>query len=173
MNPLRILAAATTLGFLNVSCSLAPRGGFGTGMPFGAIGPRDISGLHDFGDRVGIDFPADLQAAYSGDAAALDRVFALSRRFDRLDANARAYGQALYSALLNLGAQGRLTWFSQAVARQHPEVRQRVRDFLYYDATLAPRAQRAEAEAAMRRTAPDLFPDDYTFGSDNPLFERQ
>lgn len=147
--------------------------GYNTGMPFGLIGERELKRLQAFTQRSHVDLLGDIRAACEGDEVALARVFAFSTRFDRLDANARTYGQIVYSAMLNLGGQRGLPWFARIVAAQPPEVRQRVRDFLFYDATQAPRKHRAEAQAATRRSAPELFPADYVFGAGNPLFKRQ
>ncbi len=147
--------------------------GYNTGMPFGLVGPQEIELLGRYAKKLGVDLVGDTRLAYDGDEAALARVFVFSTRFDRLDANARAYGQIVYSAMLNLGERRGLPWFAKIVAAQPPEVRQRVRDFLFYDATQAPRKQRAEVQAATRRSAPDLFPADYVFGAGNPIFTRQ
>ncbi len=147
--------------------------GYNTGMPFGLIGERELDRLQTFAQRAKMDLLGDIRAACEGDEVALARVFAFSTRFDRLDANARTYGQIVYSAMLNLGGQRGLPLFARIVAAQPPEVRQRVRDFLFCDATQAPRKHRAEAQAATRRSAPELFPADYVFGAGNPLFKRQ
>jgi hypothetical protein len=61
---------------------------------------------------------------------------------------------------------------SRLVAAQPNPVRQRIRDFIYFDVTQAPRKQRKEAEAATRKSAPLLFPNDYVFGAGNPIFKN-
>jgi hypothetical protein len=141
-------------------------------MPFGPIGERELERMQAFAQQSKVDLLGDVRAADQGDEAALARVFAFSTRFDRLDANARAYGQIVYSAMLNLGERRGLPWFARAVAAQPTDVRQRVRDFLFYDFTQAPKKERATAEAAARRSAPDLFPADYVFGAGNPILKR-
>ncbi len=113
----------------------------------------------------------DMQRAYQRDEAALARVFAFSLTFTRLDRDARTYGQIIYSSFLNLGEVFGVERYSRLVAAQPPAVQQRVRDFLYYDATLAPEAKRKAVEASARKAAPVLFPDTYVFGSDYTLFE--
>jgi len=150
-----------------------PPTGYNTGMPFGLIGERELDRLQAFAQSAKVDLMADVRTAYQGDEAALARVFAFSTRFEQLDTNARAYGQIVYSAMLNLGGQRGLPWFARIVTTQPPAIRQRVRDFLFFDATQAPQKERSSAEAAARRSAPDLFPADYVFGAGNPLFKRQ
>lgn len=153
-----------------LSSAGTPPTGYNTGMPFGLIGARELDRLQSFAQRAKVDLIGDVRAAYQGDEPALARVFAFSTRFDRLDAHARTYGQIVYSAMLNLGEQRGIPWFARIVAAQPPDVRQRVRDFLFFDATQAPKKERAHAAAAARRSAPDLFPADYVFGAGNPLF---
>jgi hypothetical protein len=58
------------------------------------------------------------------------------------------------------------------VAAQPEAVRQRIRDFIYYDATQAPKKHRKEAEASGRKSSPILFPSDYVFGAGNAIFTK-
>lgn len=174
MKPLPTLLLLVALGIAPcLSSAATPPTGYNTGMPFGVIGARELDRLQAYAQRAKVDLIGDVGAAYQGDEAALARVFAFSARFDRLDANARAYGQIVYSAMLNLGEQRGLSWFARIVAAQPPAIRQRVRDFLFFDATQAPKKDRAHVEAAARRSAPDLFPVDYVFGAGNPLFTHR
>lgn len=174
MKPLFTLLLLLAVG--TVSCCVGqttPPTGYNTGMPFGLISERELAGLQSFAQHAKVDLMADVRTAYQGDEAALARVFAFSTRFERLDTNARAYGQIVYSAMLNLGERRGLPWFARVVAAQPPEARQRVRDFLFYDVTQAPKKDRANAEATARRSAPDLFPADYVFGAGNTLFTHR
>lgn len=145
-------------------------GGFDTGMPFGAVGPEEMDGLERFAKKEGVDLFGDLKRAYAKDEQALARVFAFSLNFTKLDRDAKTYGQLIYSSFLNLVSVYGVERYSQLVAAQPARVAQRIRDFIYYDATQAPKPQRTEAEASARRAAPLLFPKDYLFAADNPLF---
>ncbi len=150
----------------------AGEGNFNTGAPFGRIGEREVNGLMARASKDGLDLAAEMRRAYDNDDAALARVFAYGLKFTKLDRDARAYGQIIYSAFLNLSERRGVEAFSRLVAAQPAPVRQRIRDFLFYDVTQAPRAVRAEAEKGARESAPLLFPADYVFGRDDPIFAR-
>lgn len=167
-----LFSALALTGWATHPALRSPRTGYNTGMPFGLIEPKHIDALMDDARRSQVDLAGDVRAACTGDEAALARVFAFSAHFERLDKKARTYGQIVYSAMLNLGEQRGRAWFAAQVAAQPPAIRQRVRDFLYYDATQAPRKIRARIESDTRRSAPELFPADYVFGAGNPLFPR-
>lgn len=143
------------------------------GTPYGQIAAVDISRLEAFAKNEGVELMADMRRAYQKDQAALGRLFAFSIRFNKLDENARTYGEILFTSLNQMSKVYGAERFAQIVAAQPEAVRQRVRDFYYYDVTFAPKAERAEAEAAVRRNAPLLFPDDYVFSADSPLFRRR
>ncbi|MBA4136214.1 MAG: hypothetical protein C0518_02725 [Opitutus sp.] len=153
-----------------VCVSRAQPTGYQTGMPFGPVGPKEVAQLETFANAQGTDLMGDLKLAYEKDEAALGRVFAFSLKFTKLDRRAKTYGQLIYSSFLNLGERFGLERYTQIVAAQPKDVRQRIRDFIYFDATLAPANERATVEAAARAGAPTLFPSDYVFGADNPLF---
>lgn len=174
MKPLVAVILLLAVGSANgVAGPATASAGYDTGMPFGVIGPREIGNFERCAKQAGVDLLGDVRRAYTGDETALARVFAFSVRFDRLDENARTYGQIVYSAVLNLGERRGLPWFARIVAAQPAAVRQRVRDFLFYEVTQAPKKARASAEATARRSAPDLFPADYVFGANNPLFTHR
>lgn len=145
---------------------------FNTGMPFGPVGDRDIERLAQFSRSKGVDVVAEMQKAYSKDEAALARVFGFCVQFDSLDQNARAYGQIVYSGLLNLGESWGVDKFAAVLAKQDPKVQQRIRDFLLYDVTHAPKDQRPMIEAQTKKEYPTLFPPDYVFGRDDPIFKE-
>lgn len=170
MNSIRITASVLVLASGNVSCRTSD---YSSGAPPGYVSPGDIDRLNDFARQSGVDLYADITAAIGKDENALGRVLKLSLRFESFDRNARAYGQLLTSTMLRSGELGRLPWLSRVVTQQPSEVRQRVRDFLFFNLTQVPQAKRAEVEAEVRRSAPELFPRDYTFASGNPLFPRR
>jgi hypothetical protein len=142
------------------------------GTPFGKISAGDVSQLMQFATEQGFDFSSEFQKAYEKDAGALARVFTFSLKFKDLDQNARTYGHTIYSSVLNLGETMGLEQYSDVVTAQSPEVQQRVRDFLYYPVTLAPKNQQAQIDKDTREGAPKLFPKDYEFGRNNPLFKK-
>ena len=142
------------------------------GMPFGEITEGDTDHLMQFAKEHGCDLNSEFQKAYAKDEDALARVFRFSLNFKSLDQNARTYGQAIYSSLLNLGETMGPEEYSAKVAAQSPEVQQRIRDFLYFPVTLVPKEERAQADKQVREDLPKLFPNDYRFGHDDPLFKR-
>lgn len=87
-----------------------------TGTPFGPIGEREINGLMARAQKDGVDLAGDLRRGYEADDAALGRVFAYAAKFTKLDRDARAYGQVIYSAFLNLSERRGVEAFAQVVA---------------------------------------------------------
>lgn len=141
-----------------------PTTGYNTGMPFGLIGPKELEKLEAYTRREGVDLMGDVNRAYQRNEEALVRVFAFPLKFTKLDSNAKTYGQIIYSSFLNLAEGYGIERYSRLVAEQPEPVRQRIRDFIYYDVTQAPMKLRKDAEAGARRDAPLLFPSDYVFG---------
>jgi hypothetical protein len=142
------------------------------GMPFGKITDSDTDHLMEFARAHGFDLSSELQKAYAKDTNALARVFGFSLSFKSLDQNARTYGQVIYSSLLNLGETIGPEQYSAVVLTQSPEVQQRVRDFLYFPMTRVPKNERAQVDKEVREDFPRLFPKDYQFGHDDPLFKK-
>jgi hypothetical protein len=144
------------------------------GMPFGKITDNDTDQLMQFAKERGFDLNSELQKAYAKDVGtnALGRIFRFSLTFKNLDKNARTYGQMIYSSLLNLGETMGVEQYSSVVDAQSPEVRQRIRDFLYFPTTRAPEKERVQVDKEVRADFPKLFPKDYAFGQDDPLFKK-
>jgi hypothetical protein len=142
------------------------------GMPFGKITDSDTDQLMQFAKERGFDLSSELQKAYAKDTNALARVFRFSLTFKSLDQNARTYGQVIYSSLLNLGETIGPEQYSSVLVAQNLEVQQRVRDFLYFPITRVPKKEGAQADKEVREDFPKLFPNDYQFGHDDPLFKR-
>jgi len=157
---------ALLLGLTATACA-----SYDDGMPYGKISEREVENFSNAAKRSGQDVVADLQLAYRKDGAALARVFGYSAKLKKLDKHARVYGQLIYSSLLNL-SESKVLDYAQVLAAQSPEIRQRIRDFLYYPATQLPANQRAQVETEMRRYNAVLFPPDYVFGKNNPLFAK-
>ena len=149
------------------SCSTAD-----DGMPFGKITENDTARLTQFAKDQGVDLGVESKKAYAKDKKALARIFKLSVAFKTLDQNARTYGQIIYSSLLNLGETMGVEEYSKVIAVQDPEVRQRVRDFLYYPMTRLSQKARAESDKQTGEDYPTLFPKEYQFGQNDPLFKQ-
>ena len=166
-NPILVFCALAVL--ISV---VADESHFNTGNPFGPIEDHDIEALSQFSKTKGLDVIAEIKRAYGKEEASLAAVFRFSLQFNRLDRNARTYGQIVYSSLLDLGESWGVENYARVLAKQEPRVRQRIRDFLFYDVTQAPKNLRKKAEAETRKDNPELFPADYVFGRDDPIFEK-
>ena len=142
------------------------------GMPFGKITDSDTDHLMQFAKKRGFDLSSEMEKAYAKDTNALARVFVFSLTFKSLDQNARTYGQVIYSSLLNMSETMGPDQYSSVVVAQSPEVQQRVRDFLYFPMTLVPKKERAQVEKETREDFPKLFPNDYQYGHDDPMFKK-
>ncbi len=163
------------LGILCAGLNLAraEATGYNTGLPFGRLEPRDLSNLEVLAVAEGFDLMGDMKLIYEkNDEAALVRIFSFSVKLNQYDRNARAYGQLVYSSYLNLAARFGFENYAGLIAAQPAGIRQRIRDYLYFNATLAPKEQRATVEATLRKNAPRLFPADYVFGAGDPVFKR-
>jgi hypothetical protein len=139
------------------------------GMPFGQIGDADVDRLADFAKKSGFDLKPEMERVYNEDEEALARLFKFSLVFKTLDANARTYGQIIYSAFLNLGEV--TDAYFKVLDRQPPEIQQRVRDFLYYPYLKVPKEHRKEAEQG--RAYQMLFPKGFQFGRNDPVFAKE
>lgn len=112
-------------------------------MPYGLITQPDITHLEARANKAGVDLMGDMKRAYERDEEALLRVFAYSLTFTKLDRDARTYGQLVYSSLLNMGEGRGVEAYSKLVVAQPPDVRQRIRDFLWYPVIQVPKPLRA------------------------------
>ena len=142
------------------------------GMPYGNFTETDMAGLTQFAKIQGLDLEVEGRNLYAKDKSALARIFRLSLAFKTLDRNAQTYGQIVYSSLLNLGETMGVEEYSRVLDAQDPEVRQRVRDFLYYPMTRLSREARAHNVQQVRVDYPTLFPTDYQFGQNDPIFKK-
>jgi hypothetical protein len=143
------------------------------GMPFGEVSDQDITEFFDFAKTHGVDFESAMTEVYkTGSTNALGDVFKLSLRFTSLDQNARTYGQVVYSGFLNWGERGQVD-FCDVMTAQPPNVQQRIRDFMFY-VTLrcVPKEHRETVIKEIRGDYPELIPDGYVFGHDDPIFSK-
>jgi hypothetical protein len=138
--------------------------------PFGPIGEVDVDQLMKFGRARGFDLQPEMQRIYQKDEEALARLFALSLKFKRFDKNARTYGQIMYSCWLKFGEAYGVELYLKVLDRQPDEVQQRVRDFLYYPLLRMPKEKRKENQEEIHRMYPRLFPSDFKFGRNDPIF---
>ena len=143
------------------------------GMPFGPVSDGDVDRLGEFAKKSGFDLKPEMERVYNKDEEALARLFKFSLAFNTLDANARTYGQLLYTSLLNLGEAHGLDAYVKVLDRQSQEVQQRIRDFLYYPMLRVPKEQRKQAEEENKRMYPSLFPKGFQFGHNDPVFMKE
>ena len=140
------------------------------GSPFGKTTEQDAHQLLALAKSHGVDVEASYKKAEAGDAEALGQIFGIAERLTKMDGPARAYGNLLFSCFLNLVEKRGEEFFANALARQSQDVKQRVRDFIYYAAKQTPVAHRAEVERETRADFPKIFPATYVFGFHNRLF---
>jgi len=141
------------------------------GQPFGPTSEESIDGLFKLAKSHGLDLEGTMKQVYKGDQSALAKVYALSSRFTSLDPIARVYGNMLFTTLLNVGESRGVDFMADVLSSQDATVRQRVRDFLYYPVLMVEVPHRPEAEKQTRAEFPKLFPPDYEFGKNDPMFK--
>lgn len=165
-------AMATFLALLAILAwsSSADAQGAKDATPFGPIGEVEVDQLMKFGKARGFDLEPEMQRIYKKDEEALGRLFGLSLKFKTFDRKARTYGQIMYSCWLRFGEAYGVDLYLKVLYRQPDEVQQRVRDFLYYPLLRMPKEKRKENVEEMRRMYPRLFPTDYQFGRNDPIF---
>jgi hypothetical protein len=138
--------------------------------PFGPIGEVDVDQLMKFARARGFDLQPEMQRIYKKDEDALARLFGLSLGFKRFDKNARTYGQIMYTCWLRFGEAYGIELYLKVLDRQPDDVQQRVRDFLYYPLLRMPKDKRKENQEEIRKMYPRLFPADFQFGHNDPIF---
>lgn len=141
------------------------------GMPFGDITDANFESFTVFAKSKGLDVDEEMAKIYAQkDVVALGRVFQFSTKFSKLDMNCRTYGQMIYSSFLNLGESWGVKSYAKVIDVQVPEVRQRIRDFIFFPVTTLPKNIRSQIENENREAYPAMFPADYEFGRGNPIF---
>jgi len=141
-----------------------------SGIPYGKMSIKDVDRFLELSKSRGVDMRLDMDKAYGGDAAALERIFGLSMTFQKLDKMARVYGNFLFSMFLDMGERKGEKFFGEAVAAQPASVQQRVRDYLYHAVLQVPRSERTRMENQARSDFPTVFPAAYAFSREDPLF---
>lgn len=146
------------------------------GMPFGHVNSEAIERLCAFALKSGFDLKTEIERVYRSNGAdedALGRVFMFSRQFNTLDANARSYGQLIFSSALNIGEQIGPA-YAKIIRRQPADVQQRIRDFLFYALVRhTPKERWEEALRDIQQGDPTLFPPGFQFAHDDPLFANE
>ncbi|HWQ09211.1 MAG TPA: hypothetical protein VN436_08895 [Holophaga sp.] len=142
------------------------------GAAFGRLTQTEVGQLFAFARASRYDLESDLKLTYAKDEAALGRVFAFSMQFRTLDANARTYGQFINNSFMLLVEELGLETYAAVLTGQPPEVQQRIRDFLFYPTTQVPKKQRLPAEKTLRQIYSAVFPPDYVFGQQDPIFQQ-
>lgn len=138
--------------------------------PFGPISEVDVDQLMKFGRARGFDLEPEMQRIYKKDEEALARLFGLSLKFKKFDRKARTYGQIMYTCWLKFGEIYGVDLYLKVLDRQPDDVQQRVRDFLYYPLLRMPKEKRKENQEEIRKMYPRLFPTDFKFGRNDPIF---
>ncbi|MEO6848292.1 MAG: hypothetical protein ABI443_11560 [Chthoniobacterales bacterium] len=139
-------------------------------MPFGDVADADYARFAEFAKKVNFDVRGDMEKICKGDHEALARLFKFSLNIKSLDENATAYRQIVYSTMLNIGEVIPPETYLKILNGQSPEVRQRVKDFLYYPFLELPSERRKQVEADTTRDLPTLFPKGYQFAHNDALF---
>ncbi len=162
----------TSLALATVLALALPAQAQGTksATPFGPIGEVDVDQLMKFGRARGFDLQPEMQRIYKKDEDALARLFGLSLGFKKFDKNARTYGQIMYDCWLQFGEAYGVELYLKVLDRQPDDVQQRVRDFLYYPLLRMPKEKRKENQEEIRKMYPRLFPTDFQFGHNDPIF---
>jgi hypothetical protein len=138
--------------------------------PFGPTSEVEVDQLMKFGRARGFDLQPEMERIYKKDEAALARLFGLSLKFKRFDRNSRTYGNIMYSCWLKFGESYGVDPYLKVLDRQSDDVQQRVRDFLYYPLLRMPKEKRKENLEEIRKMYPRLFPTDFKFGRNDPIF---
>ena len=142
----------------------------GPGRPFGATTKEAYDELFSFAKSKGPDLDGLMRRVYAdGDQKALTDAFEFGATLRAPDANARAYGNLIYSAFLDL-METRPEVFTQALLAASPAARQRIRDLVYYPLHKVKPSERADADAEAPKDFPLIFPADYRYGADGALF---
>lgn len=165
---------AIFLSFMNVSAvASSPSGDQDLGGAYEHVKVptnEELKQLQDFALKSGVDLNGILHEMPEEEIEPWTKVFALSLRFNELDRMSQVYGYRLFSAFTYYIGSCGVEKFGKLLDAQKSEVRQRIRDFLFYDAVMAGTDIHSRQEERFRRTMPSVFPTSYCFGKDDKLF---
>ena len=164
-----VLIAVVLWAFLGLAGPLQAQSS-NPAAPFGQISEVDVDQLMKFGRARDFDLQPEMERIYKKDEEALARLFRLSLKFKKFDRKARTYGQIMYSCWQKFGELYGVDLYLKVLDRQPDEVQQRVRDFLYYPLLRMPKEKRKENLEEIHRMYPRLFPTDFHFGRNDPIF---
>lgn len=139
-------------------------------VPFGPLDEVDMDQFIKFAKARGFDLQVELEHIYNKDEGALARLFNFSLRLKKFNRTARAYGQAVYSSYVRFGELYGVDLYLKVLDRQSADVQQRIRDFLYYPLLRVPKEKRKENQEEIYKMYPRLFPSDFKFGRNDPIF---
>jgi hypothetical protein len=163
-----LLALVAILGLARPGCT-AFAAGDGTDDSLAA--DPNVGRLVAFAKNRGEDLVGDLRHASGKDKSALSRVFRFSLNFTELDINAKTYGEMIYSSFLGEAYTPRQ--YARMIAAEPDGVRQRIRDFLYYEMIHDDPDTVKEQEEKQGADWLILFPKNFSYGSNDRVFKNE
>ena len=128
--------------------------------------------LQRLAQKHGFDFLGALHEMSESNQRSWSKIFLVGMDLKTFNRTAQVYGYHLFTSWLYFVDSVGVEKYALLVNSQPAAVRQRVRDFLYLDAVMAPKSVRNSKERELREKCPSLFPSDYVFGKNDPLFDR-
>jgi len=120
----------------------------------------------------GVDQDFVLKNLPENDQKAWVGVFNLSTNFTHFDRGAEVYGYQLFTAFSYFIDSAGEAKFAKLLNDQSPRIKQRVRDFLYYEAFNSDLSIMNNNKRVLRLKLKLIFPASYIFAADDPLFEK-
>ncbi|UUZ48096.1 hypothetical protein LP420_34970 [Massilia sp. B-10] len=118
--------------------------------------------LQELAMKQGDDFHGILHELPE-ETTAWTKIFAVSLQFKEFDRPAQVYGFTLFSAFAYFVDGAGEAKFAKLIDAQPPKVRQRIRDFLYYDVVNDDPNVMKNNERLVRRNFRRVFPRSYVF----------
>lgn len=120
----------------------------------------------------GVDLDMVLKNLRANDQKAWRGVFRLSTNFTYFDRSAEVYGYQLFTAFSYFIDSASEASFAKLLNEQPPKIKQRIRDFLYYEAANSNSKVMKNNERLLRLKLALIFPASYLFASNDPFFEK-
>lgn len=134
--------------------------------------PAEDAELQKLAMSQGFDLDSTLKNLAEDDQHAWGEIFKLSMHFSHFDRRAEVYGYQLFTLFAYFIDEAGEAKFSKLINAQPSAIRQRVRDFLYYEAFNSNPDVMKNNERQLRKKLKLIFPADYVFAAKDPLFER-
>jgi hypothetical protein len=131
--------------------------------------PEERAQLEQFAMSQGVDLEGTLKDLPE-DPKAWGNIFEISLHFNRFDRQAEVYGYQLFTAFSYFVDGAGEARFAKMIDSQSPQVRQRVRDFLYYEAIDPSPKVTGNNERLLRLQLKLIFPASYSFAVNDPIF---